>query len=396
VVDSSDVVIAIWDGEPGNGRGGTAEIYDYARRRGVPVVWINALSPADVHAFNLPHVSDSHGDAKLVGEFRHKRVNSRRLEEYRTRQRHDWLKDRQWRYPSLPLVRYADWILLDFARADRLADFYQCWYLRASDIIFSLPAFAIFLVSLNVVFHQSALWAWAEGGALLTLLAVLWLSHRFHVHTRWYTYRFLAERLRSHYFLALALVTYDTSAPAEGGQEEALIRAVTADLAATQPSEPIDEERFEQLRTYLSDVWIDNQAAYHWRTSRSFDRWHFWFRLTTATLFCSAVVAAFVHGAEFFLEKPLSHTKEWVVLLTILIPAVGGAIHGIASQREYHRHSIRYEHMATRLRALRRQMRAAKDLAALQSVAMEVEHAIRQENSAWLGVVRFHDLELVT
>ncbi|MCU1689306.1 MAG: hypothetical protein JWN20_1234 [Jatrophihabitantaceae bacterium] len=37
VVDGCDVLIALWDGEPGAGRGGTAEIVHYARANGVPV-----------------------------------------------------------------------------------------------------------------------------------------------------------------------------------------------------------------------------------------------------------------------------------------------------------------------------------------------------------------------
>lgn len=37
VVEGCDVLLALWDGEPGAGRGGTAEIVHYARGRGVPV-----------------------------------------------------------------------------------------------------------------------------------------------------------------------------------------------------------------------------------------------------------------------------------------------------------------------------------------------------------------------
>jgi hypothetical protein len=40
IVDASDVMIAVWDGEPSRGRGGTAEIVDYARETAVPVYWI--------------------------------------------------------------------------------------------------------------------------------------------------------------------------------------------------------------------------------------------------------------------------------------------------------------------------------------------------------------------
>jgi hypothetical protein len=40
IVDACDAVIALWDGEPSRGRGGTAEIVAYARGSGVPVFWI--------------------------------------------------------------------------------------------------------------------------------------------------------------------------------------------------------------------------------------------------------------------------------------------------------------------------------------------------------------------
>jgi hypothetical protein len=37
MVSASDVVVAVWDGRPAAGQGGTAEIVGYARRRGIPV-----------------------------------------------------------------------------------------------------------------------------------------------------------------------------------------------------------------------------------------------------------------------------------------------------------------------------------------------------------------------
>jgi hypothetical protein len=42
VVRHSDLLIAIWDGKPAAGRGGTAEIIEYAAGNGVPVWWIHA------------------------------------------------------------------------------------------------------------------------------------------------------------------------------------------------------------------------------------------------------------------------------------------------------------------------------------------------------------------
>jgi len=41
IVDLSEVLVAVWDGEPAKGKGGTGDIVEYAKRRGtrVEVVW---------------------------------------------------------------------------------------------------------------------------------------------------------------------------------------------------------------------------------------------------------------------------------------------------------------------------------------------------------------------
>jgi hypothetical protein len=48
VVEHSDVLLALWDGVPSQGRGGTAEIVDYARERRLPIYWIRTNGGAPV------------------------------------------------------------------------------------------------------------------------------------------------------------------------------------------------------------------------------------------------------------------------------------------------------------------------------------------------------------
>lgn len=50
-VQKSEILIAIWDGEPSKGRGGTQEIVHFAKNTGRPVVWFHALT-GDVRVFN--------------------------------------------------------------------------------------------------------------------------------------------------------------------------------------------------------------------------------------------------------------------------------------------------------------------------------------------------------
>lgn len=46
VVRHYDLLLAVWDGRAGAGRGGTHDIVDYATRIGVPVWWIHASEEA--------------------------------------------------------------------------------------------------------------------------------------------------------------------------------------------------------------------------------------------------------------------------------------------------------------------------------------------------------------
>jgi hypothetical protein len=52
VVELSDLMLAVWNGKPAKGKGGTADVVAYAIRRGVPLIHINPISrtvrgPAD-------------------------------------------------------------------------------------------------------------------------------------------------------------------------------------------------------------------------------------------------------------------------------------------------------------------------------------------------------------
>lgn len=48
VAARADVLVAIWNGEPAAGRGGTAEIVEHARSVGKPLVWIRSTDPGQV------------------------------------------------------------------------------------------------------------------------------------------------------------------------------------------------------------------------------------------------------------------------------------------------------------------------------------------------------------
>ncbi len=53
VVNESDVLLAIWDGEPARGDGGTARVVEDALNRAVPVVWLASARPYAVRLLTM-------------------------------------------------------------------------------------------------------------------------------------------------------------------------------------------------------------------------------------------------------------------------------------------------------------------------------------------------------
>lgn len=60
VVDRCDVLVALWDGLPPAGEGGTGSIVDYARGAGCPLFWIRTVAPFDVR-YEPGYAASAHG-----------------------------------------------------------------------------------------------------------------------------------------------------------------------------------------------------------------------------------------------------------------------------------------------------------------------------------------------
>jgi hypothetical protein len=85
-----------------------------------------------------------------------------------------------------------------------------------------------------------------------------------------------------------------------------------------------------------------------------------------------------------------------LIVLSICVPAIGAAVHGIRTQSEFRRHCQRYQRMAGLLRQLDADMSRADSITVIHEIAADAEHLMRAENSDWFGVMRFHDVELIT
>jgi hypothetical protein len=408
VVDRADAVIALWDGEPSRGRGGTAEIVAYAKERGVPLVLVSTNSPYAIDAALL-HTPR----ARLVADAAHElgKFNAARIPDARFAMQEN-VQSGYWGVSANPgdssdldrLTRgeIAAQVLPCFVRADLRALRTQWWFLRLSSANFMMAAGAVLVVSVQTTFFRTIPWIVAIEIVLLGLLIVIPLVNRrwWRFHDRWISYRFLAERLRSTYFLTLAGTGDRRERSSKlayfSDPEDVWIERALEEATIGLPRTPVSVADAVPLREYLSRYWIADQMRYHEKTSRVDGSRETVLLLLTATLFGLTVVAAFLHAFEVNFQLGALSLGAILLVVSVSVPAIGAAVHGVNTQRQFGRHSERYARMARLLRQLREEMDRAETMEEIGRIAADTERIMREENSDWFGVMRFHDMELIT
>ena len=403
VVDRADVLIALWDGEPARGRGGTATVVAYAREQGVPVVWVPTSSPGTpVYWYDQKRAARVEEAAR---EFR--QYNEVAIPEFAARARveRDRLEPAQPGTLGQACTSVASWIIPYFVRADVRATRLERVFRLTNWTMFLAAAAAVFVVAVQVTVWPQLNWITSAEVVLLVLLvAAPLVSRRVRLLERWISYRFLAERLRSTYFLALA-GTGDRGGPGDRRERPAFlsdptevwIQRAIEEIMARRPGVRLGPADVVPLRAYLSEHWIGAQIRYHENTARRQGAWDSRLFAATGVLFLITAVAAFLHllgWGEHHGEA--SEFGLLLIVLSICVPAIGAAVHGIRTQSEFRRHCQRYERMAGLLRQLDADMSRADSLAVIHEVAADAEQLMRAENSDWFGVMRFHDVELIT
>ena len=185
VVDACEILIAIWDGKPSRGNGGTAEIVNYALEQGRTILRIDAENP------NAPIIllrAKKHkGEQKSTPEYEEFPLTdetSNLTENYRqfvefTRDKHfmkfyfdvhhpDKKQDNliekcrkeirelavKTALPDGQLEAVLKYLVPAYVRSDQLATYNQNWHVRVSILIHILSAFAVSVVVFQVIFYH--------------------------------------------------------------------------------------------------------------------------------------------------------------------------------------------------------------------------------------------------
>ncbi|MGC1815854.1 MAG: hypothetical protein WA696_17085 [Solirubrobacterales bacterium] len=409
VVGRSDVLIALWDGGPTGGRGGTAETLLDAAVRSKPCIWIstegepvvrdNSASGSsyafareiETRAAASCHPEPNRGDhAQAVLEglldtfWRLNGFNRERLPAH---------SEEHLQRELGPRDETTDWVAAPFMRATLLSARWQKRFRWSSWLIFLFAMAAAVMLAISLSFGEgSTSWHWAEAAFLVLALTALFIVRSVGFHRRWLSYRVLAERLRSAYYLAPTGVDFRRQARLEavyvGDRSEDWLMRAFEEVWDRRPRVARPEEltgrHLEELKRSLAEDWIGRQIRYHETAAQHHRRWHEILTAAVAVFFIATVPFALLHA--FHIAEHAS------TFLTITLPAAGASLGALLTVNQHHALGERHARMRSDLTVVQRTLLDA-NAETLGKASSEAARVVAQETGAWFGAMWFLDIE---
>ncbi len=419
ILDQCDVLIAVWDGNPARGRGGTAQVVAEAIGQRIPVIRIDpsartepelmwsGLDDADLEqllletvpsapavpllknlVFALSQPPGREADAKLLrrflagGQRPHRPamsyplllwatgVRPMRVSDFRHREEADSARDLRELLATVSASPHVDngrlQRLVDrYARADAAALDYSRLHRSGFVGNYALAALAVLLALAGLVMPQ--LKVLLVGGELLVVVSILIRTragNRAGWHAMWLDNRHLAERLRT---LCLTSLVGDLGLRHSEQRDAAAIPGWVGWYSRAAGREAgllcrrADRGYLEQVQAVALAA-IEEQI--HYQETGAAEAHAIEERLERAGEFCfGATILACtvwlvltVAGVQMHISGKVSAT-EVLTLLTGLLPALGAASYGIRMQADFAGNAARAAVTSDRLSRLAQSIR---------------------------------------
>ena len=426
VLDASDLLIAIWDGKPSAGRGGTTETVYEAARRGMPVIWVDPVQrqtqifwqegianhPGPAY-FDKPFSADLMSGVAIAVErlLRPPKATSEQQGMHHYLHQHA----RRWNisilFPVLLLMAARLPRMTDVYRkppsvlageapssnalihahiwADEIAIYFAQLFRGAFVRNFLLAAFATIFVVMALPLPWSAI----EIAIVLILIFNTVMGRRGRWHHLWIEAREIAERLRVatplHTLGSRLTPSYGEASNWTGWYVRALLRQVGLRNAA------FNEDELRSVWKNLHAL-LEDQKIYHAATAKRFKMLHQ--RLSSAGILLFSVALAISAGV-FVMElwgltipEGLHH---WIIVVTAGLPALAAASYGIRMIGDFDGAAARSARMASQLAGILHGARkSTPSIDALREIGHRAADVMLGDVASWRLAVESRELEM--
>ncbi len=451
VLEQSDFLIAIWDGEPAAGRGGTAQIVEEALEQNIPVIWLHGslqqppcvllidesgerqlLPLAEVESRFALRFSQSKAGSDLnfsriyCAEKQPRFDFGRIFRIFRDLLAKGKIRKGSWRIADFEPSARAEWAkmiatppappedtqryLLDklcphYAWADGLSGYYA-GLLRTSSLATNLlSASAVLVATLGMLgrgynLEGRRIPELTEFALIAFILLITWHGRRKSWHERWLNYRQLAELLRQYCYLSplgCALATPPPPAHFGSGADrswvDGMFRTIARDLGLAPAI--ISRGYLASIGKLIESI-LDDQVGYHQGNSATLTKLSHRLHHIGTTLFVITLLGCVVH----VFSGQISRDSFWFLMLATVPPAFGAAFYAIASHGEFARTADRSRAMAAELSSLQSiDLKNALDseddaFADLREAAQRIAGVMIAETMDWSFVFRYRTLNL--
>jgi hypothetical protein len=393
LLNNCDVLIAIWDGHPAKGPGGTGETVEIARRRGRPLY---IVSPDGVVRFERRSGVDREALEGMRAFNNAPEPGARFLKTVETSELGFLQPGEKGPVPEPHREAIQSILVPAYLRASLLAKKNQGIYLMAGRLIYIFAPIAVLCVAAAATLaHEFEHTLFVCEAALLVVVLILFVggeAGRF--QEKWMTNRFLSERLRAGFFLgACGLEPLPIDVPPHLGlahrPADWPVRAFNEIWLRMPALVRCAEEGCEELVAFVRKHWIEDQIEFHESRARRWGSGARLFERAGIALFALTILVAFAHLGL----HPDETWSERLTVLAIGLPAFGGAAAAYRGYRGFERLEKRSEQMVESLKDLNQRLATVRTASQLQQRMREMETLSLRETQDWLMLVRFTHLE---
>lgn len=448
-----DVLIAVWDGQPARGRGGTADVVTRALTRGTAVIYLQpsgndggrilwsgfdpqVLTMGEEEGVSRPltleNLRSVVASLTQFPEDKDERDFGRRFFEERSRRfrlrveyplmlalagvrpfgvgdirdtlceaqiRSEWQGHRRECADAHQLAPPGELLENAYCWADRLATHFAQTYRSGHIFGFLLGGVAVCL-GLSAFMAPTFKLALAAIEMVITfaIIANAMIGTRNEWHRRWLDYRQLAERLRPMRSLhLLGIAAPDPPGTAVNPVPRRWIEWYSAALwrAIGCPTGKIDEGSAACLAVAIGDREVAPQVEYHQSNADRIDKLDGRLEAASLTLFLITLLVSFATVVGYALNLNfVDNYGDWFTLISAGFPALGTALFGIRFQGDFGGDALRSQATAMRLNAIDLELRRNVTLTRAADLSEQAARIMLADLDEWRLVNQQRELEM--